>query len=255
MFTYTYGAASDKGDIRKENQDSILLLTGSIEGTEAVLSVIAGGMGGLSYGAQTSQFIIGQFQRWWNEEFPEIVQEHMDRREDIQELLEQEIWEINQAILAFNHQMHCKSGSTLSLMLLYKNQYFIENIGDSRVYLMRGRRLYQLTEDHSLVARMMRHYQLSEEEAKHSVMRNKLTMCMGMFSVPESNYYTGELEEGDCFLLCSDGLYNPLKRSQIERILGEDEFSAAEKAEYLRRMIEPGGASDNVSAIVIQVCT
>ena len=41
MFTYTYGAASDKGDIRKENQDSILLLTGSIEGTEAVLSVIA----------------------------------------------------------------------------------------------------------------------------------------------------------------------------------------------------------------------
>ena len=102
MFTYTYGAASDKGDIRKENQDSILLLTGSIEGTEAVLSVIADGMGGLSYGAQTSQFIIGPFQRWWNEEFPEIVQEHMDRREDIQE-----IWEINQAILAFNHQMHC----------------------------------------------------------------------------------------------------------------------------------------------------
>lgn len=253
MFTYTYGAVSDKGDIRAENQDSILYLTGSIQGSEAALSVIADGMGGLSFGAQTSQYITGQFKRWWYEEFPDIVREDMDHKEDIQELLEQEIWDINQAILAFNHQMQSKSGSTLSLLLLHKNQYFIENAGDSRVYLLRGQSLYQLTEDHSLVARMMRHYQLSEEEAKHSVMRNKLTMCIGMFSVPETNYYEGKLEEGDCFLLCSDGLYNHLKTSQIERILGEREFDAVEKAEYLRRMIEPGKASDNVSAIVVQI--
>ena len=105
MFTYAYGAVSDKGDIRTDNQDSILYLTGSIQGSEAALSVIADGMGGLSFGAQTSQYITEQFKRWWYEEFPDIVRENMDHKEDIRELLEQEIWDINQAILAFNHQM------------------------------------------------------------------------------------------------------------------------------------------------------
>ena len=54
MFTYAYGAVSDKGDIRADHQDSILYLTGSIQGSEAELSVIADGIGGLSLGAQTS---------------------------------------------------------------------------------------------------------------------------------------------------------------------------------------------------------
>lgn len=253
MFIYTCGAISDRGDVRKENQDSILFRLGEEKRQEAALFVVADGMGGLSYGAQTSQYITGQFGQWWETQLPLIVQDGMDREEDIQELLEQEIWDINQAILAFNQQMNCRSGSTLSLLFLYKNKYFIENLGDSRVYLVRNKTLCQITQDQSLAAQMIQKHHLSEEEAKRSVPKNKLTMCVGMFAVPKSNYYTGEMCAGDCFLLCSDGFYQPLKTGQMKKVLEEAEFNAVEKAEYLRQFIETGKAADNVSAIVVEV--
>lgn len=253
MFIYSFGAISDRGDIRKENQDSVLYLSGKIEGQKAALAVVADGMGGLSYGAQTSRYITTQFERWWQEEFPEIIRDGMDREEDLRELLEQEIWEINQSILAFNHRLNCRSGSTLSLLFLYRNNYYIENIGDSRIYLWRNRQLRQLTQDQSLAAEMVQKGQISEEEAQHCAMKNKLTMCMGMFSVPESNFYIGELMKGDCFLLCSDGFYHPLKREQIEKVIGEKELDAVEKVFYLRSLMEAGKAADNVSAIVVEI--
>lgn len=253
MYTYTCGMVSDKGDVRTENQDSILALWGKAEGRNTALFVVADGMGGLSYGAKISRYITEQFQYWWREEFPAIIRENMDREEDIRELLEQEIWDINQSILAFNNRMSCRSGSTLSLLLLYEDRYYIENIGDSRVYLMRDQSLYQLTQDQSVAARLVRQHRMTEEEAQHSTMKNKLTMCMGMFAIPKSNYYAGKLFAGDCFLICSDGFYHPLKKEQMEKVLREPELNAREKAEYLRHLMEPGAARDNVSAIVAEI--
>lgn len=253
MFIYTYGAISDRGDIRKENQDSIFVRLGKVEGQDAALFAVADGMGGLSYGAQTSRYITEQFGQWWEEEFPLILRDKMDREEDIQELLEQEIWEINQVILAFNQRMNCRSGSTLSLLLLYQDQYFIENLGDSRIYLLRDGKLEQITQDQTLVTQMMQKYHISEENVCSLIKKNKLTMCVGMFAVPKSNYYSGELHDGDCFLLCSDGFYQMLKKEQMVKVLGEAAFESEEKAEVLRQLMEVGKASDNVSAIVVDI--
>lgn len=253
MFNYSSGATTDRGDVRTENQDSILLLTGNIADQAAALFVIADGMGGLSYGAQVSQYITAQFERWWHEDFPQLLQAGMDCEEDIRELLEQEIWDINQAVLDFKDRMHCRSGSTMSLLLFYKKRYYVENIGDSRIYLVRNGRLKQLTNDQSLAARMVRNRYMTEEEALHSKAKNMLTMCIGMFPVPESGYVSGELLPEDCFLLCSDGLYQPLDQIQIEKVLTSRRLNAQEKAEQLRRMIRPGNAKDNVSGIVAEI--
>lgn len=253
MFTYACGMTTDRGDIRPENQDSILALSGPVSGQTAGLYIVADGMGGLSHGAQVSSYITEQFARWWQEDFPYMVQEHMDHEEEIRELLEQEIWDINQAVLEFNNRMHCRSGSTLSLLLLYRGQYYIENIGDSRIYLLRNRSLKQMTQDQSLVAKLVRECKMTEEEARHSNMKNKLTMCIGMFPVPRSNYYSGKLQEKDCFLLCSDGFYHPAGQAQMEQVLRMDYVDARLKAEYLRQQIQPGKATDNVSAIIVDV--
>ncbi len=253
MFTYACGITTDKGDVRPENQDSILALSGHVNGQTAGLYVVADGMGGLSHGAQISSYITEQFARWWQEDFPYMVQEHMDHEEEIRELLEQEIWDINQAVLGFNKRMQCRSGSTLSLLLCYRGQYYIENIGDSRVYLLRNQFLRQLTQDQSLVAQLVREHKMTEEEARHSIMKNKLTMCIGMFPVPRSNYYSGELQDKDCFLLCSDGFYHPVGWEQMEQVLGMNHVDAKGKAEYLRQQIQPGKATDNVSAILVDV--
>ena len=253
MFSYTSGATTDRGDVRTENQDSILLLSGTIKAQAAALFAVADGMGGLSYGAQVSRYITDQFRRWWNEDFPQLIEAGMEGEDDIRELLEQEIWDINQAVLDFKDRMQCRSGSTLSLLLLYKNRYFIENIGDSRVYLARKGRFLQLTSDQSLAAKMVRDHCMTEEEAYHSRMKNILTMCIGMFPVPQSGYRSGELFQGDCFLLCSDGLYHPLGEAKMESVLMECGRSAQEKADLLRQMVGQGNARDNVSAIVAEI--
>ena len=87
-----YGALSDQGDVRTENQDRILALTGMVAGKETGLFVVADGMGGLSYGSAVSAYIIESFSRWWEEDFPEMAQAGKCKKEEIKELLEQEIW-------------------------------------------------------------------------------------------------------------------------------------------------------------------
>lgn len=236
IFPYCYGTLTDKGDVRSENQDRILAEVGVVHGYPAALMVIADGMGGLAYGAQTSSYIADQFGRWWREDFPAMLENGIDRDEDIQELLEQEIWDINRRILEFRNRMECRAGSTLSLLLLYKGKYYVENLGDSRVYLYRDGILYQLTEDQSV-----------EEKGKRM-----LTMCMGMFVVPHSQYLKGELQCRDCFLLCSDGLYSALDEVRMKNILGCGRLSPQDRAERLRMEISAGKARDNVSIIVLE---
>lgn len=253
MFTYTCGATTDRGDIRAENQDSILFLIEKIMDRPGAMFVVADGMGGLSYGAQVSRYITEQFKRWWYEDFSYMVQEGIEREEDIRELLEQEIWDINQAIYTFNSRYRCRSGSTLSLLLLYKEKYYIENLGDSRIYLLRKGSMEQLTKDQSLAEQMMKNNRGNVDETQYSRVKNKLTMCMGMFSVPQSNYYTGDVWKKDQFLLCSDGLYNPLDRQQIKAVMEKKGRTAAKKSEDLRQEIQQGQATDNVSAIIVEV--
>lgn len=253
MFTYTYGATTDQGDIRAENQDSILYLAENIKNQPGAIFAVADGMGGLSYGAQVSRYITEQFKRWWYEDFDNMIQEGIESEDDIRELLEQEIWDINQAIFQFNHQYQCRSGSTLSLLLLYKEKYYIENLGDSRIYLMRNQYMEQLTQDQSLAAQIMKNHGEAMDGRQYLKFKNKLTMCIGMFAVPQSNYYSGDILKGDIFLLCSDGFYNPLEKQQIEAVLQGKGRTSDEKVQLLRKMIGSGKASDNVSAIVTEI--
>ncbi|MGN0158807.1 MAG: PP2C family protein-serine/threonine phosphatase [Brotaphodocola sp.] len=253
MFSFTYGATTDKGDLRLENQDNILYRSGIVEGADTGLFIIADGMGGLAYGSQVSAYIISQFERWWQDDLIHMIHDHMDNESDIREILEQEIWDINRTVLHFNRSNQCRSGSTLSLLFLYHGRYYIENIGDSRVYRMRSGTLQQLTQDQSVVAGMLREKTMTEQEIKHSGMKHMLTMCIGMFEVPQSCYTTGEIQNGDIFLLCSDGLYNQLSQEEIENALDLSMLNAQEKALRLRNMITPGHASDNVSVIVAEV--
>ncbi len=253
MWSYVYGASTDRGDVRKENQDSCLCVSGSIGGTPAALFVLADGMGGLSFGAQVSQCITSRFAEWWQEDFSQMVQAGRDSREDLDELLGQEIWDINQEIRRFNNQMQCRAGSTVVVLFMYGSEYFVKSLGDSRIYLARGTEFRQLTEDQSLVAKMVREKKISEEEALRSERKNVLTMCLGMFEIPETHSAAGRLALGDCFLLCSDGLYNCVSRERIAQVLWDRTMDCQEKVACLRQSIPPGTASDNVTVVITEV--
>ncbi len=250
---YTYGALTDRGDIKPINQDSILCRSRNDLGMECGLFLVADGMGGLNFGEYVSRFITLQFERWWEQDLPQMMLAGRTSSADIEELLEQEIWDINQAILCFRKQFQCKAGSTLALLLLIGSQYYVKNLGDSRVYLLRNGELSQLSLDQSLTAQLVRENKLTPEQARVSGQKSVLTMCIGMFDVPQSYSYTGTCENGDCYLICSDGVFNVLQDCDIAEILSNENLTAGERAELMREKIAPGQAGDNISIIVVSV--
>lgn len=249
---YRYGGCSETGDVRNENQDHILCRAGNIGGIPCGLFLVADGMGGLRHGGWASEYTARSFEAWWHRELPPMILAGRDSDEDLEELLEQEIWEINRAVYRFGRERQIRCGTTLSVLLLAGSRGFIRNLGDSRVYRQRDNRIRCLTQDQSLVAQLLREGAITEQEAKISSKKNVLTMCLGMYEEAQSFGAKGRVRNGDVFLLCSDGLYNPLGEARMEELLGLAGYGAEQKAALLRRQIPPGKAHDNVSAVVVE---
>jgi hypothetical protein len=124
-------------------------------------------------------------------------------------------------------------------------------VGDSRIYLVRGDEIRQLTEDHSLVATMVREGLLTKVEAENHPRRNVLQRSMGVSEQVEIDVRGPfPLQEGDVFVLCSDGLHGVVKEDEIREVAGKPLREAAD--EFIRRAIERG-APDNVTVIVARV--
>ncbi len=247
------GVICEIGDKRTSNQDSILNLQGTVGGEKAGLFIVADGMGGLSYGAEISRLIVMEFKRWWEVDIPAMEEAGCLTPTDVDELLEQEIWDIHQEALKFGQSMQRRSGSTLSLLLLLKGNYYIKNLGDSRIYRYRRGKLERLTMDQSLEAQMIREGRLDREEEGSTRYKHVLTMCIGVPRIPVTVSASGKLCSGDCFLLCSDGLYNCLEDGQIEDVLTDKDMHPQEAVYSLRKMIPPGMAADNLSAVIVRV--
>jgi len=151
-----------------------------------------------------------------------------------------------------------RMGSTLTALYhLSGNQATLANVGDSRIYLLRrGKRLQQLTRDHSKAQQLIDLKILTPEQARRHPSRHELTRHLGIY--PEEMDLQPDLEEvsalkaGDSFLLCSDGLYDSLTDERIEAILGAS-GSAQERAEALVQKAIEGGSRDNVTALVVQL--
>lgn len=246
-----YGT-SDRGDRREVNQDAILLKAEKIGNHDVGLFLVADGMGGLEQGEIISNYIAEQFQRWFEVDLVEIINSGQTSDDEIHELLEQEIWDINLAIKKYAETNTVKCGSTLSLLFILDERFYIKNLGDSRVYLFRKNQLSQLSEDQSLVAKKVRSGELSEEEAKTFPKKNVLTMCIGFFIKPEIFSISGKTGKEDVFLLCSDGFHNHFDETAVRSILNSN-ASLHEKCENLRALINPGDARDNVSIILVDM--
>ena len=128
---------------------------------------------------------------------------------------------------------------------------WLAHVGDSRIYLVRGGEIQQLTDDHSLVATMVREGLLTSQEAETHPRRNVLQRSMGVAEDVEIDVRGPfELREGDTFILCSDGLHGVVKEHELQEIAAGTIEEAAD--EFLRRALERG-APDNVTVIVARV--
>jgi PPM family protein phosphatase len=144
-------------------------------------------------------------------------------------------------------------GTTMTVALVESATVTFGHVGDSRAYVLRDGSLEQLTDDHSLVAELVRGGKLSAEEAEHHPQRSVITRALGTDPDVDVDTFTVEAYRGDVFVLCSDGLTDMVGDEEIGEVLGEGRDNLEEAAKELVRRANKAGGQDNITVIAFEM--
>lgn len=141
-------------------------------------------------------------------------------------------------------------GTTMTAAVVRGNKITIVHVGDSRAYLINKKGVRQLTEDHSLVAQLVKDGQIKPEEARHHPRRNILLRAIGQESLVEVDVVEAQWRKGDYLLLCTDGLFNLVVEEEMQDItLRVAELKTA--VEFLAETAFNRGGYDNISLVLV----
>jgi len=143
--------------------------------------------------------------------------------------------------------------TTASGMLVGKARSCVAHIGDSRVYVLRNGELSQITHDHSWVEEQVRAGVLTPAAARQHPWRNVVTRALSGAEDPEIDVVEITPQDGDRYLLCSDGLFGVVPDEDIARILGDKEGTLDEVCGHLIDAANAAGGPDNITALVVEV--
>lgn len=223
------GSASDIGQVREGNEDSFLVL--------APLYIVADGMGGHRGGEVASSLALETIRRLF---------------EARQGSLAEQVVEANRAVFERSQQDRSVAGmgTTLTAALVDGDRVHLAHVGDSRAYLLRGGDLAMLTEDHTLVHRMVMEGEITEAEAETHPHRSILTRALGVDPAIQVDELDVQMIPGDRVLLCSDGLTGMVPDGQIGEILSTT-ADPQEAVDALVRVANRAGGIDNITAVVL----
>jgi protein phosphatase len=152
-------------------------------------------------------------------------------------------------------------GTTVTLGFRLDNELYIGHVGDSRAYLVRKGKMRQLTEDHSLVAQLIKEKVITPEEARTHPDRSKILRCLGVSGEtridsfnPEGNEHKLNIQYGDVLMFCSDGLCGYAPDDEILSCLNKKE-DAKTLCQSLVNLANLKGGGDNISVIVVKTGT
>jgi len=221
----------------------------SVCGDKRQFYAVCDGMGGEQYG-ELASFLAAETIHKYAQYLKQETTVKMDA------MLDRCIYEMNDVICNAQKRMgSSRVGTTLALLSIEGKTADIYNVGDSRVYLLRGGLLNQLSEDHTSAASSVRMGILTPEQAKTHPSRNKLTQYVGIDPaefVIEAYKKTLKIKKKDIFLMCSDGLSDLVDESEIRRILSETSKPAEAARQLLDQALYRGG-KDNITSIVIYI--
>ena len=233
--SYRIGVKTDVGRRREVNEDSFLV--------HEPLFVVADGMGGHVAGDIASSTAIDTIKE----------QSSSARAEDPNTLAA--------LVLAANSRIWEKAegdstlrgmGTTCTLLLLDSSKAQFAHVGDSRAYLLRGGTLTQITEDHTLVGRMVKEGRLSADDAERHPQRSIVTRALGVDSEVEVDLLTVDVVEGDRILICSDGLSSMIDFDTIASLLTQ-ESDPQVAAERLVDAANEAGGEDNITVVIVDI--
>lgn len=236
----TVGSGSDSGVVRELNEDHFLVRTS--ESRKGSLFLVADGMGGHRRGGVASQLAADI-----------VAQSYYRLRGSLPDALSAAIRKANDTIYgqASTNPDQKGMGTTLTAMVLDRDNAIFAHIGDSRAYLVRNGTIQQVTRDHSWVAERVRQGLLTPEEAKNHRWRNVITNALGSRAEVRIDMSATTVQAGDRIVLCTDGLPTMVPDDEIRRIASELEPPLA--AETLIREAVQTGGQDNVTVVVVRI--
>jgi serine/threonine protein phosphatase PrpC len=249
MTVHRIHARTDVGRARSHNEDSYC------SAPDLGLYAVADGMGGHAAGEVASSLAVQSLvsavrrDRDFLEDFANG--DGNVRPEDIKNLLGAAVNAANAEVYAAAqaHPERRGMGTTMTALLLVGRRAFIAHVGDSRLYLVRGDEVRQLTEDHSVINELKRRGRLRPEVLDRIPNKNAVTRAVGVFENVEVDTFQVLAAPGDRFVLCSDGLHRYFERDSdlVPLVMGDEEEATARMIAYAN---ERGGA-DNITAIVV----
>lgn len=248
-------AHSDIGIRKSTNQDSVLIQTADTSFGKAAFGVVCDGMGGLAKGELASATLIQAFADWFENDFVDLLDEGFDENE-LNRIWKDIIISQNQIITNYGNSNRLKLGTTLVAVLIFNNRYYVVNVGDSRLYIL-NHTINQITKDQTYIQREMDMGRMTLEQAMRDPKRNVLLQCVGASTVIVPDYYSGNVNENDVFMLCSDGFRHIITAEEIYQYLNPnalyDEDNIKANITYLTDLNKYRQEDDNISAAVIKV--
>jgi PPM family protein phosphatase len=228
------GGITDPGRKRRRNEDAYVI--------EPPLFAVADGMGGAQAGEVASRLAAAALkesgvERGGEERIVSVIQEANRRIYD-----------------RSNADPNASGmGTTMTVALVENGQVAFGHVGDSRAYLIRDGMMEQLTEDHSLVAELMRSGKLSPEEAETHPQRSVITRALGTDPDVDVDTFTVAAQTGDVFLLCSDGLTTMVSNETILDLVESNRASMDKALRALVGAANKGGGEDNITVVAFEI--
>lgn len=239
MGRITCAGKSDVGRKRSNNEDALIIRS------DLGFLAVADGMGGAASGEVASSLFV--------DTALELMSAGSPNPNGIAaELIQKTFLVANERILkqARENPLHQGMGCTAELLAFQDQNYILGHVGDSRTYLLRGGKLRQVTKDHSLVQEQLDRGLITSVEARTHSMRNVIVRAVGVGKTLAVDIIRGKVQEGDLFLLCSDGLTDMVEDDAIYRLLTlpfELEMRAA-------KLVEAGNAAGGHDNITVALC-
>ncbi len=230
---------TDPGIVRSVNQDAYYI------DPQGRFFIVSDGMGGHAGGQEASRIA--------KDTIREYIDQHWESDASSPDLLEASFHKANQAIIDSQQTSpELADMGTTTVVLAFREQVWCANVGDSRMYRLRGVDFEQLTEDQTWVAKAIKLGVLTPDQARMHPMRHVLAQCLGREELSEIDILPVEVKSGDRILLCSDGLTEELSDAVIETHFKSSQSCDAAAATLINAAKEHGGR-DNITVVIVTV--
>lgn len=246
------GHGSDVGRVRPLNEDFHRVWQFPLPDGDLTLLAVADGMGGAAAGEVASKLATEVL----DESFSRYVEEVRSGRPvvGIDKLIDKAMRLANRRVYthAFRQQGRRGMGTAMTCVAIRKRKAYVGHVGDSRAFLVRGERIYQLTKDHSWVEEQVAKGLLTEEEAENHEWRNLVTRVLGTRPTVAPDVVELEVQRGDVFVLSTDGLHGLVKPEEILREVLRTS-NRQTNVEVMLALANERGGPDNITVVIAEM--